>query len=74
MKIKDALFSLAIGYIATTIPIWESGAALWVIWLMAAVICWDVIIRVDEFLAKKKSARGAATPGRAHKKLISSKL
>lgn len=73
MKIKDALFSAAVGYIVTTIPIWESSAALWVIWLMAMMLCWDLLIRIEDW-QKKKSARGAATPGRAHKKNISFKL
>ena len=69
MKVKDGLFSLAVGYIVTTLPIWEERNCIWLIGLMAAVICWDAIIRVEELWKKKKSARGAATPDRARLKI-----
>ena len=74
MKVKDALFSAAVGYIVTTLPIWEVRESIWLIGLMAALLFWDGLIRFGEFQEKRKSARGAATPdGRKHK-IFSCKL
>lgn len=74
MKLKDALLSLAAGYIVTTFPIWEVRDNLWLIWLMATFICLELIIKIEElsikikkFRQKRKSALEAATSDRARK-------
>lgn len=66
MKIKDALFSVAVGYIVATTPEWNMKLAMVFIGILAAVVCWDVLIRIEDW-QKKKYARGAAAPGRATK-------
>ena len=66
MKLKDALLSAAAGYVVTTLPVWEVRDHMWLIGLMTALICWDAIIRIEEVRQKRKRARGAATPRRAH--------
>ena len=66
MKLKDALLSLAAGYIVTTLPIWEVQDNLWLVGFMVTVICWDLIIRFEEFWQKRKRAQEVAASRRAH--------
>lgn len=81
MKLKDALLSLAIAHIITTFPIWEVRDNMWLIEIMAAVVCWEIIIKTEElfirlkrFWQKKKRAREVATSRQAHRKFITIQL
>lgn len=77
MKLKDALLSLAIAHYITTLPIWEVRDNMWLIEIMAMIICWELIIKIEElaikikrFWQKKKRAREVAASRQAHRKLF----
>ena len=76
MKVKDVLLSLSMSHIMTTLPIWEVRDNMWLIEIMAAIICWELIIKIEElaikikkFWQKKKRAREVAASRQAHRKL-----
>lgn len=52
MKVKDAILSALFGYAVTTLPIWEIKAGIWFVGLAFMVLCWDVIIRIEERYGK----------------------
>ena len=74
MKLKDGLFSAAVGYIVTTFQFWETRKCIWLLGLMAAVLFWDMLIRIEEFKEKRNRAQRAATLEGRKSKFITVKL
>lgn len=74
MKIKDAALAMALSGVFVLAIDWVERDWLWLVWLIVTYTCWELILKAEQFfrwakrrLLKMKSARGAATPGRAHR-------